>query len=233
MYLWGETWLVLNVSQCCLEFVEFGIGMEEEEEEERCKRYVRFSFPAGPEGSNCVWMCACHGLSLGGETLRLQTPMVGFLGESALILPLWCPWPSAPHQEANEPVSALHRSVFLSLPPCLSLSLSLSAMQLPVQGVRSVGELYSNNMGIAEIAPAPSGFMLLQTRFSWRYLIWLKRRQKKTTKLVILGGVVQASARKRKVVQSKTGAHSPQVFFSFSPFSHSSSSTPVRCKGLC
>lgn len=46
------------------------------------------SFPAGPEGSNCVWMCACHGLSLGGETLRLQTPMVGLLGESAVILPL-------------------------------------------------------------------------------------------------------------------------------------------------
>lgn len=76
---------MLNVSQCWLEFVEFGIGMEEEE---RCKRYFRFSFPAGPEGSNCVWMCACHGLSLGGETLRLQTPTVGLLGESALILPL-------------------------------------------------------------------------------------------------------------------------------------------------
>lgn len=49
-------------------------------------RHVRLSFPAGPEGSNCVWMCACHGLSLGGETLRLQTPMVGLLGESAVIL---------------------------------------------------------------------------------------------------------------------------------------------------
>lgn len=78
---------MLNVSQRWLEFVEFGIGMEEEEEEQ-CKRYVRFSFPAGPEGSNGVWMCACRGLSLGGETLRLQTPMVGFLDESALILPL-------------------------------------------------------------------------------------------------------------------------------------------------
>lgn len=78
---------MLNVSQHWLEFVEFGIGMEEEEEE-RYERYVRFSFPAGPEGSNCVWMCACHGLSLGGETLRLQTPMVGLLVESAVILPL-------------------------------------------------------------------------------------------------------------------------------------------------
>lgn len=78
---------MLNVSQRWLEFVEFGIGMEEEEEE-RSKRSVRFSFPAGLEGSNCVRMCACHGLSLGGETLRLQTPMVGLLGESALILPL-------------------------------------------------------------------------------------------------------------------------------------------------
>lgn len=75
---------MLNVSQRWLEFVEFGIGMEEEQS----KRSVRFSFPAGLEGSNCVRMCACHGLSLGGETLRLQTPMVGLLDESALILPL-------------------------------------------------------------------------------------------------------------------------------------------------
>lgn len=49
-------------------------------EEESWARHVRLSFPAGPEGSNCVWMCVCHGLSLGGETLRLQTPMVGLLG---------------------------------------------------------------------------------------------------------------------------------------------------------
>lgn len=45
---------MLNVSQHWLEFVEFGIGMEEEEE--HYEWYVRFSFPAGPEGSNCVWM---------------------------------------------------------------------------------------------------------------------------------------------------------------------------------
>lgn len=36
-------------------------------------------------------VCGCvhvMALSLGGETLRLQTPMVGLLGESAVILPL-------------------------------------------------------------------------------------------------------------------------------------------------
>lgn len=62
--------------------------MEEAGVRESCDRHVRLSFPAGPEGSKCVWMCACYGLSLGGETLRLQTPMVGLLGESAVILPL-------------------------------------------------------------------------------------------------------------------------------------------------
>lgn len=31
------------------------------EGEEGRDRHVRLSFPAGPEGSNCVWMCACHG----------------------------------------------------------------------------------------------------------------------------------------------------------------------------
>lgn len=80
---------MVTASHCWLEFVEFGRGMEEARgEEESWDRHVRLSFPAGPEGSNCVWMCACHGLSLGGETLRLQTPMVGLLGESAVILPL-------------------------------------------------------------------------------------------------------------------------------------------------
>lgn len=58
------------------------------EERESRDRHVRLSFPAGPEGSNHVWIRACHGPSLGGETLRLQTPMVGLLGESTVILPL-------------------------------------------------------------------------------------------------------------------------------------------------
>lgn len=46
-------------------------------------------------------------------------------------------------------------SLSISLPPfpSLSASLSLPVVQLPEQMIRSVGELYEKNLGIAEITP--------------------------------------------------------------------------------